>query len=298
MKNRFLFLLTLSAVLSGCSKEEPVVPQEPQDGGKRIPITITAGPWTRVTDTDYESGDKVGIYVVNYNGEQAGVLQNSGNHVDNMRFTYTTVWTPDKEIYWKDQTTKADLYCYYPYQTVTNVSAMPFSVKANQSAIADYKASEFLWGKASAVAPTENAVPIITNRTLSNMLVYVAPGKGFTEESLAAAEVRVEILNVKTASTINLTTGVATPTGEATTMVPYDEGDHYRALVVPQTVADGSDLVSVYVDGVRYTLNKGFTFKPNTRHKFTVTVNKVNGGIDIGVGGWEEDEEDNGGAAE
>ena len=254
--------------------------------------------WTRVTDTDYESGDKVGIYVVNYQGSSAGTFQSSGNHVDNMCFTYTDNWTPESDIYWKDETTKADFYCYYPYGTPSDITAHPFSVKTDQSQQADYKASEFLWGKASGVSPTANAVPIITNRSMSNMLIYVAPGKGFTEETLAAATKSVRICNVKSSATVDLRTGVATATGSATEIIPYNEGTYYRALLVPQTVADGSNLITITVDGVDYTLAKGFTFKANTQHKFTVTVNKASSGVDIGVGNWEVDDTDNGGAAE
>ena len=256
------------------------------------------GVWTRATDTSYESGDKVGIYVVNYDGSTAGTLQSSGNHVDNMRFSYTTKWTPDTEIYWKDQTTKADFYCYYPYGSPADISAYAFTTKADQSKLADYKASEFLWGKATGITPTANAVPIITNRSMCNMLIYVVAGEGFTAETLAAANKSVKISSVKTSATVDLRTGVATATGSAAEVIPYNEGEYYRALIVPQTVADGSNLITVTVDGVDYTLAKGFTFKANTQHKFTVTVNKSSGGVDIGIGDWEIDDTDNGGAAE
>ena len=294
-----LFLCALAAMmLCSCSKsgnnEEIPLPVKPTE----IPINISMGVWTRATDTSYESGDKVGIYVVNYNGSTAGTLQSSGNHVDNMRFSYTTKWTPDTEIYWKDQTTKADFYCYYPYGSPADISAYAFTTKADQSKLADYKASEFLWGKATGMNPTANAVPITTNRSMSNMLIYVVAGKGFTAETLAAANKSVKINSVKTSATVDLRTGVATATGSAAEVIPYNEGEYYRALIVPQTVADGSNLITVTVDGVDYTLTKGFTFKANTQHKFTVTINKSSGGVDIGIGDWEIDDTDNGGAAE
>lgn len=297
MKKLFLFAFA-AMMLCYCSKngnnEEAPLPVEPT----KIPINVSMGVWTRATDTAYESGDKVGIYVVNYNGSTAGTLQSSGNHVDNMRFSYTTKWTPDTEIYWKDQTTKADFYCYYPYGSPADISAYAFTTKVDQSKLADYKASEFLWGKATGMNPTANAVPITTNRSMSNMLIYVVAGKGFTAETLAAANKSVKISNVKTSATVDLRTGVATATGSAAEVIPYNEGEYYRALIVPQTVADGSNLITVTVDGVDYTLAKGFTFKANTQHKFTVTVNKSSGGVDIGIGDWEIDDTDNGGAAE
>lgn len=299
MKHFILSLAALSCLVSCTSGDDEIIPSPPPDPDPvKIPINISMNGWTRVTDTDYESGDKVGIYVVNYQGSSAGALQSSGNHVDNMCFTYTDNWTPESDIYWKDETTKADFYCYYPYGTPSDITAHPFSVKTDQSQQADYKASEFLWGKASGVSPTANAVPIITNRSMSNMLIYVAPGKGFTEETLAAATKSVRICNVKSSATVDLRTGVATATGSATEIIPYNEGTYYRALLVPQTVADGSNLITITVDGVDYTLAKGFTFKANTQHKFTVTVNKASSGVDIGVGNWEVDDTDNGGAAE
>ena len=285
-------------MLCSCSKsgnnEKIPLPVKPTE----IPINVSMGVWTRATDTSYESGDKVGIYVVNYDGSTAGTLHSSGNHVDNMRFSYTTKWTPDTEIYWKDQTTKADFYCYYPYGSPADISAYAFTTKADQSKLADYKASEFLWGKATGITPTANAVPIITNRSMCNMLIYVVAGEGFTAETLAAANKSVKISSVKTSATVDLRTGVATATGSAAEVIPYNEGEYYRALIVPQTVADGSNLITVTVDGVDYTLAKGFTFKANTQHKFTVTVNKSSGGVDIGIGDWEIDDTDNGGAAE
>lgn len=297
MKHLLLSLAAFSCLVSCTSGDSKVTPA-PDPNPVKIPINISMNVWTRVTDTDYESGDKVGIYVVNYQSLSSGTLQSSGNHVDNMCFTYTGNWTPESEIYWKDDTTPADFYCYYPYGEPSDIAAYPFSVKTDQSKQVDYKASEFLWGKASGISPTADAVPIITNRSMSNMLIYVTPGKGFTEETLAAATKSVRICNVKASATVDLRTGVATATGAATEIVPYNEGAYYRALLVPQTVADGSNLITITVDGVDYTLAKGFTFKANTQHKFTVTVNKASSGVDIGVGDWEVDDTDNGGAAE
>ena len=282
-------VMTVSAV--SCTKKPVNNPEEPQ---VRIPINISMGVWTKVTDVAYEKGDQTGIYVVNNTESgESGTLVSSGNYVDNMRFTYAEYWIPDTEIYWADKTTKADFYCYFPYGTPTDVTAYPFSVQADQSALESYKASEFLWGKATGVSPTDEAVPIITNRSMSNMLIYLQPGNGFTEETFAAASKSVRICNVKTDATID-----ATATGSNTEVVPYNEGGYYRALIVPQTVADGLNLITVTVDGMDYSFAKGFTFEPNVQHKFTITVNKSSGGVDISIGGWEPDDEDHGGSAE
>lgn len=283
-----VFFLAAMAAMVSCSdnvtEEKPV--------GEKLPINISTT-LSRVTDYAFEAGDKVGVFVVN----EPNALAASGNHVDNMGFTYSGKWSPDAEIYWLDKSTKADFYCYYPYAETVNTAAHAFATKADQSVLANYKASEFLWGKTAGAAPTEEAVGITVNHVFSNVLVILKAGNGFTEETFAAATKSVRICNVKTGATIDLSTGIATADGAATSVIPYNEGDYYRALIVPQTVAEGA-LVQATVDGTIYTLSRGFTFRANTQHKFTVTVNKVSGGVNIGIGGWDVDEEDYGGSAE
>ena len=284
------FVLAAMAAMVSCSNNVEDVPTILETD--KLPINISTT-LTRATDSAFEAGDKVGIFVVNEPNELAA----SGNHVDNMGFTYSTKWTPDTEVYWLDKSTKADFYCYYPYAEAANTTAHSFATKADQSSLANYKASEFLWGKVAGVAPTEEAVNITTNHTFSNALIILKPGDGFTEESLAAATKSVKICGVKTNATIDLATGVATANGNATEVVPYLEGSQYRALIVPQTTAEGV-LIVVTVNGTEYKLSRAMTFKANKQHKFTVTLNKVGNGVNIGIGGWETDEEDYGGDAE
>lgn len=289
MKKLFTVLVAIAAFVS-CSKNTEEVVETPMSD--KLPINISTT-LTRATDSAFEVGDKVGIFVVN----QPNALVASGNHVDNMGFSYSTTWTPDSPIYWLDKTTKADFYCYYPYAESVSTTAHTFATKANQSQLADYKASEFLWGKTAGVTPTEEAVNITTNHTFSNALIILKPGDGFTEATLAAATKSVKICGVKTNASINLTTGVATATGNTTEVTPYLDNGQYRALIVPQTAAEGA-LVVITVDGVDYTLSRAMTFKANKQHKFTVTINKVSNGVNVGIGGWETDEEDYGGDAE
>ena len=290
MKKFFTLMAAVAAIVS-CSDNVEDVPTTPESD--RLPINISTT-LSRATDSAFEQGDKVGIFVVN----EPNTLNASGNHADNIGFAYAgSAWNPDTPIYWLDRTTKADFYCYYPYEEGVSTTAHTFTTKTNQSQLTDYKASEFLWGKTSGIAPTEEAVGITVNHTFSNMVVILKPGDGFTEEKLAAATKSVKICGVKPNATINLATGVATATGNATEVTPYLENGQYRALIVPQTTAEGA-LIVVTVDGVDYTLSRSMTFKANKQHKFTVILNKVNNGVNVGIGGWETDEEDYGGSAE
>ena len=86
-----ILLAAAVMLIASCSKNSNTGDEPSPVKPTQIPINVSMGVWTRATDTAYESGDKVGIYVVNYNGSAAGTLQSSGNHVDNMRFSYKSI---------------------------------------------------------------------------------------------------------------------------------------------------------------------------------------------------------------
>ncbi len=288
-------LLSCLMFFIGC-KESPVTPVEP-DGPdntqKLIPIHIAMSVWTKANDYVFESGDEVGLYVSNYDGETATDLLVSGNHADNIRFTYNSSWKSETPLYWKDQNTKADFYCYYPYcGNVFSIDAFPVSVGANQSNADDYWASDFLWGKTSGVDPTPNAVNITVKHLMSNLIIHLAAGEGYKDEDLSNAE--VTICGLKTQATVNLATGAVTPEGDVVDMQPMSENGYFRALVVPQSVND-SELVKIRIGDNEYTFKQTITFESNKQHSCTITVSKTGEGINIGIGGWVEDENDYGG---
>ena len=63
--------------------------------------------------------------------------------------------------------------------------------------------------------------------------------------------------------------------------------------MVPQVVADGTKLIVINVGGVSYVYRAGFTFKSNTVHKFTITINKSGAKVDLSIQEWDEDDEVN-----
>lgn len=270
---------------------------------KKLPInisTILSGiEETRATDYSFENGDEAGLYVVNRNSDGTATdLKNTGNYVDNMKFTYNSVWQSESQIYWMDDKTHADFYLYYPYTaTINNVSAVPFSVKADQSTLDAYKAGDMLAGSTMDVAPTDAAVKITVKHLMSQILIKLVAGNGFTDETLAAANVSVKVNGVKTQSTVDLATGAVTATGTAASITPLKDGDSYKALIVPQSVAEGN-LITINVDGRDFNLKKAFEFVGGTRHKFTVTLSKTSNGINVGIDQWEDEGIDNGGTAE
>lgn len=148
IKHLILFscaLLTMCA----CSSENGGDSPRPSPSIEKIPIRISTSIVSRATDNVFEEGDNIGLFVVNHNADgSSNSLKATGNYVDNSKFTYQGTWTAATPTYWKDNATHADFYIYYPYTTtISNVEAMPWNVKTDQSKLTDYKSGDLLMGK-------------------------------------------------------------------------------------------------------------------------------------------------------
>lgn len=299
-----IVVLACAVALCACSSEnesggDPVVPPEPT---QKLPIRISSVPETRATDDAFETGDRIGVFVVSRNADgSANALKTSGNYIDNNMYTLQGTWTSAVPEYWKDTTTHADFYMYYPYTaTMTSVEAMPWSVKTDQSEVSGYKASELLIGKTLDVAPSENAVNISAKHIMAQIVISLAAGKGFTAASLANANIKVKINNVKTQAIANLASGMVTATGDNAYVIPLKEGEEYKSLVVPQTLGNGN-LITVTVDGTEFSLPKDpklVAFEQGHRYQITVTLSKTSSGMNADIVGWKDDGNDYGGTAE
>ena len=292
------FLLLL---LSSCAPQEtPLMPINLDTGINGNDTGIQ----TKATDTEFETNDRIGLYVVNFVDGVAGNLASSNNHVNNMGFTFDIStdpkWTPDEEIFWFDGATNADFYCYYPYTaTIEDVSSFPFLINSNQSILANYKSSDFLWGNKTGIAPTSSPVPVLLSHCFSLMKIILEAGDGFTEDDLVANNVSIGINNIKNNALIDLSDGVVTASGSTVTISPYYTGTFYKALAVPQSIANGTNLLTINVGGINYYFSIGtaLAFESNKIYTFTITLSKTGSGITIGINPWEDDGNDYGGNA-
>lgn len=309
--NKCLYIAVVNIFLLACSSgaengvdDEPTPPQ-PEKPTVRIPIGISTS-ITRVTETAFESGDRIGLYVVNRNDDGShNDLKPSGNYVDNMRYTYSyNTWTPDETVYWKDDKTCADFYLYYPYQAAhVNENPVVFKVEADQSNVNSYKNSDVIIGSTLNVAPSQTTVHIASKHVMSQVIIDLKPGEGFTDASLAASDVKVTLNIPAVSANIDLATGEVEPImnydGESLTMTPmtpYKDGNVYRVIVVPQEVAQ-TNLIKVNVGGSDFLFSKDFNFESGKSYTFNVTITKESSGLNATITGWDSDGVDYGGTA-
>ena len=290
---RFLFfgLSCVTILMVGCTTDIDDMNNVVIDGIPRIRIsgTIDQDYVSRVNDGGFCTGDQIGLFGVNYtnNNTLAGTLFDEGNQVDNARYTFNAeewTWTSSGGVYYKDSKTNIDLYGYYPYANVESVNAYIFEVQRDQSganSVDGYGLSDFLWGKAANIAPSDAKVKITFNHKLSCAYVILVEDEGFADGEFEALKKSVLVMNTSRKAEIDLATGNVTAVGDAESegivMKSNDEG--YRAIVVPQTVEAGASLFSITVDGVAYRFKyqqgtSPFTFESGKQAKFTISIKK------------------------
>ncbi len=288
MKLRYLFNIGMAvALLAGCTQEpdgmDITAPTTPEI---RIDGSIDQQYISRVDDGGFCDGDQIGLYGVNYTEDNtlAGELKDNGNQVNNARYTFDEEnwrWVSAGSVYYKDAVTNIDLYGYYPYGKPESVSAYQFEVKQDQSGKNvenGYAMSDFLWGKATGIAPTEQKIMLYFNHIMACANVILKEGDGFAEGEFAALDKAVLVANTTRSAHIDLSTGEVTATGdaEAEGIVMKQGADGFRAVVVPQSMEAGAVLFRITVDGINYNFKRAdaFAFESGMQYKFTIKVSK------------------------
>ncbi|MBO5186516.1 MAG: leucine-rich repeat protein [Prevotella sp.] len=260
------------------------------EAGKPIALSgnIIQNNATRASDYGFVTGDRMGIYIVDYENDAPGTLAAGGNRASNVLYTFDGdkyEWTAPLEIYWRDNRTPVDVYGYYPgINAIGDPSAYRFEVSWQQNLlsqegeISNYEASDLLWGKAEKVQPTTDQIVINYHHQLAGVCVTLKKGDGMTDIEWEKVNKTVSVDNTIRTCDFNLQTATLTLVGSAdrTIQMLPQSSDRYRAVVIPQAVAAGKPLVSITIDGNTYshTLTEPMKYVGGKMHNFTLTVNK------------------------
>lgn len=198
-----------------------------------------------------------------------------------------------------------NIYAYYPSGTVTSIDAnaeIDFTVVADQSSDANYKASDLMYGTPdkNPVGRTKNHVNITFKHLLSKVTVTLKQGAGIKNLTNA----KVELLNVLPTTKLDPSTGtIDEATGTQTEITVMDKGTNLSgsAVVVPQTLnkeVEGKRRfirVTLETGGVLYSQNledsEGKTIEDidmaaGNEYKYEITVNLTSLDITSSINPW------------
>ena len=242
---------------------------------------------TRATATDFENGDKIGVYIAKADMP----LEIGGNTLNNEQLTLTSSkWTPSKNLFWDDGSYTA--YAYYPYMNVTSIEDQPVSVATDQTtaetdgALSGYEASDLLYAKTSNVAASTSPVTLNFKHVMSKLTIRLVKGEDFEGDMPADAEIFIH--NTVPTATFDISAGIVTRDvkGKRPTIKARQESNfQFGAIIVPQRIDNRVPLVEVIMKGVSYLFESKFLFKSGVDHLINLVITDNTEKVKIEVGG-------------
>ena len=294
MKKNIFILAVATLLMLGCNKGVDTSVINPNE--IRVEASVKQ---TRAAGTSFEIGDKMGLYAVEYNGDEVASLQVAGNFINNEALTCNgSAWVGARTLYWSDK--PCDFYGIYPYQEPATVSEYLFDLPTDQNspetddALSGYEAADLLWAKATKVSRGDGAVQLQFKHMMSRVVVKIERGEKYEGE--LPEDITVHLYNTVTTAEVDFTHGslqrYAYGEKETITMKQLS-GDTFAAIVVPQNIERRTPLVEITMEGIAYLLNYSMSFRPGYQHTITITLNsspeqeKIEISIDGEVGDWE-----------
>lgn len=288
MKRHILYIgVALSLLgLASCSNDDST---EAPVSAKETPMTfdVVHPSQTRATATDFENGDKIGVYIAKADMP----LEIGGNALNNEPLTLTSgKWTPGKNLFWDEGTYNA--YAYYPYMNVTSIEDQPVSVATDQSTaeangtLSGYEASDLLYAKTSNVAASTSPVPLSFKHVMSKLTIRLVKGEDFEGEMPTDAEIFIH--NTVPTASFDISAGIVTRDvkGKRATIKARQESNfQFGAIIVPQRLDNRVPLVEVIMKGVSFLFESKFLFKPGVDHLVNLVITDNPEKVKIEVGG-------------
>lgn len=244
MKLRYYIL---SAVLSVCLMAACKDDDEKIIGGNEV-LRLTARISSMDSDevTKLENGQEVGVWL------SATEVANDLNRADvskNKRFMPSADGlVSEPATHWNYQPS-LELYAYSPYDAAAseNPMAYVFKVATEQNELANNVQNDLLWTK-STLNYADGSTALVFKHLMSKIILNI-----YSASTSAALEgSKVTVTNVKTEAGVNLGNGEVVAQGEEDNIVsaiveevPADVNIVREAIIVPQAIAKGSQLLEI-----------------------------------------------------
>ena len=293
MKKNILFLAVASLLLVACDNQSL-----DNQYSNEIRINASLGE-TRATLSNFEQGDKMSLYAVEYNGEDVAEVQTAGNYINNEEMTYDgSEWSSARTLYWSEN--PCDFYGFYPYRPTGSMKDVYFEVVADQSKptadglLGGYEASDLMWAKAEKVSRNDGAVNLLFHHMMTRVVVEIVRGASYEGE--LPEDITVHLYNMATTAIVDWTAGnlEVYPLGSRNTITMRQlDADSFDAIVVPQFIERRTPLVEITMEGIAYLLETSMSFRPGKQHTLTLTLNtspdqeKIEIDIDGDISDWQ-----------
>ena len=265
--------------LTACSEKENGFTAS----GGMVAVNFAAGITTRVVDTAWEQGDKIGISMLNFGSSGiAGEVFNRQFLVSGPGSLSSFLpFTPHETIFYPVDDSKVEFLAYYPYsKELKSLNDFRVSV-ANQN---DRKMIDLLvarTGKADKESPN---VELVFRHRLASLEFTIKPGDIGNVANLSGATMKVK--NIPVTASCNLFSGTFSSTEYNDIAVEMSvDGTKGRAIVLPREPGDEVWLEYTLTDGTTYKayIEAKSKWESGTCYVYTLTLRKKPVPVDISV---------------
>ncbi|WP_455658485.1 fimbrillin family protein [Phocaeicola sp.] len=269
--NKIWIAAIAAASMTACSNE---LNEQALNNGGNVNFTMGIGntPSSRISMTEdsytasFTGNDEVGIFVA----EVPSYTNVKYSTADGTTWTGGPVKVSADAAY--------TYYAYYPYAEGMTANNIPVVVATNQDT-EGYIKNDYLYSKLSATAG-QTDVKLAFDHALSLIEVTLA-GSG------AAEGATVDLLNVATDATIDLTAETPVTTGSTTATVTMDALSNlkYRAIVPAQKIAASTPVFKIAVNGRTYQAKYSgeINFEQGKYLAMTITLGEQGGDAEIEI---------------
>lgn len=246
---RKLLFLALSGMLAFTSCKDTTKLDSQDDTGVNFTSSISSH-LTKASALGFTSGDEISVYANNAKGEVVA---------SNVKYTYQNeIFMSETPIEYTAQAT--DYLAIYPYMDELPTS---YTIATNQSE--GYTSQDIMRSEVSGAKTATVDLPF--KHCFSKLEINVIGAGVDVSEAEVTVSARVEV-------TCDFENNRFEADGQKTVLVPFNAGDNaYEAIVAPQFVSGGSDLISIEVGGETYqwildedvTLAQGYKYVCNIR---------------------------------
>lgn len=260
MKKQSKMILLISIVFLNYSCINQV---NPDITSGTVPITFSTDitQTTRVTETSFEQGDRVGLY--------ATLTSNSisqKRYIDNMWLEYggEEILIPEKTVFYPEGEAKLNFISYYPYQKQgieAGKTELPVSVQNDQSSMKQYSQSDFLIAKASDVASSSQAIKLDYIHKLAKIKIILKPQDSENATDILKANPKIVATGFKTQASYNVEDDSFSNLTKEMDIVPHGNwtinkdgnliGKEF--IIIPQTMDATTQTFSMDWNGRVYT---------------------------------------------
>lgn len=294
MKKFSSLLLACVCVFAACQKSG--TPADPNE----LRFSFNYPGNTKATATNFEAGDKVSVFAVEYNADEAKPLQISGNWINNEGLTFDgSLWSASRKLTWPE--TKMDVYAFYPYQSnLESITEHPFAVATDQRTEKDgvvlggYEASDLLWASVKGVSKSSDTpapVQMTFSHMCSKLKVKLVKGDDFSGTFPDDAKLIVHNTSPQGVFDVSLGSVSKYLYGEPEDIIchrvassPADSPE-YEAIVIPQRITSKRPFLEYLTDKVSYLVQDTYNFKPGFCYSYTLTINSSPEQIVVSIGG-------------